>query len=173
LSVKFIFKFYRQNQSLITDYQSPIMKPILLVICTLTLLSACTKSIKKMFKTVENAQIIQLFAIEDFATAPEVQTATETYILDYKILNQISLSDSQQVIIKTYVSNLENYTENVARTCPFFAKYGLSFSENGKVTTMIIGTENCPKCMVSGDGLENGKILDFLDGGFVESLSAY
>lgn len=139
----------------------------------MTVLTACTKSTKKMFKTVEKAQIIQLFAIEDFATAPEAQTATETYILDYKILNQIPLSDSQQIEIKIYVANPENYTENVARTCPFFAQYGLSFSENGKVTTMIVGTKNCPKCMVSGEGLEDGKILDFLDGGFVESLSAY
>lgn len=146
------------------------MKPLLAIIFTLTLLTACTKSTKKMFKTIEKAEIIQLFTIEDFATAPEAQDANESYILDYKILNQIPLTDSQQVEIKTYIANPENYTKEVARTCPFFGKFALSFSENGKVVTMIVGTENCPKCLVSGEGLEEGKILDFVDGGLVRRL---
>jgi hypothetical protein len=38
---------------------------------------------------------------------------------------------------------------------------------------MIVGTKNCPKCMISGEGLEDGKILDFLDGGFVGRLEIY
>lgn len=147
------------------------MKPFLAIIFTLTLLTACTKSTKKMFKTIEKSEIIQLFTIEDFATTLEAQDANETYILDYKILNQIPLSDSQQVEIKTYITNPENYTKNVARTCPFFGKFGLSFSQNGKIFSMIIGTENCPKCLVSGEGIEEGKILDFVDGEFVKRLA--
>jgi hypothetical protein len=146
------------------------MKPLLLAIFTLTLLTACTKRTEKMFKTIEKSEKVQLFVVDEFATAPEEQNANETYLMDYQIFNQIPLSDSQQIDLKTFVINPDNYTKNVARTCPFIGKFGLSFSQNGKVVTMIVGSENCPKCLVSGEGIEEGVILDFLDGELVKGL---
>lgn len=149
------------------------MKPFLLALFTLTLLFACTKSTKKMFKKIAKSETVQLFVIDEFATAPSEQSADESYIMDYQILSQVPLVDSQQVKIKNFVTDSENYTENVARTCPFIGKFALSFTQNGKVMKVIIGTQNCPKCMISNNGLEDGKILDFLDSGFVVQLSTY
>jgi beta-xylosidase len=149
------------------------MKPFLLALFTLTLLFACTKSTKKMFKNIAKYETVQLFVIDEFATAPEGQDANETYLLDYQIFNQIALTDSQQINIKSFVTNSENYTDKMARTCPFIGQFGLSFTQNGKVVRMIVGHKNCPKCLVSDNELEDGKILDFLDGGFVVQLSTY
>lgn len=149
------------------------MKPLLLVLFTLTLLTACTKSTKKMIKTVEKSETIQLFVIDQFATELTEQNANDNYIMDYKIFNQIPLTDSQQVEIKTFVSNQENYAKDLARTCPFVGKYALSFTQNGKVTSMVIGSENCPKAMILGKEVEDRVILDFVDVALVKLLEGF
>lgn len=146
------------------------MKPFLLTIFTFILLTACTKSTKKMFKTVEKAELVQLFIIDDFATEPSQQSPDESYIMDYQIFNQIPLTDSQQIEIKNYIINPENYAKDLARTCPFMGKYALSFTQDDKVTSMVIGTENCPKAMILGKEIENRVILDFVDKELVKRL---
>ena len=42
--------------------------------------------------------------------------------------------------------------------------------QDDKVTSMVIGTENCPKAMILGKEIENRVILDFVDKELVKRL---
>ncbi len=141
------------------------MKLLIITLSGLFLFSnACQKKSKDMLVTIQNAEEVECFRIDDFATAPEAQVATETYFMDYKIIETIALTDSQKIELKNKVSNPDIYINSVARTCPFIGEYGFSFRKDKQFVNMIISKKNCPKCMFTASGVKEMKMLDFVEG---------
>lgn len=127
------------------------MKILLLTITALFFMAAsCDKNEKQFLKHLEKTTEVQCFSIEQYPTEPSQQATDELYLLDYKILEQIELTDSQQTTIKSYFLNTENYTSKVARTCPFIGKYAITFGFDSSVLEMILSREQCPKGLVKG-----------------------
>ena len=139
------------------------MRTLLLTIISLLFMAAsCDKNEKQFLKHIDKTTEIQCFSIEQYPTKPSKQAANELYLLDYKILEQIELTDAQQNDLKTYFLNTENYTSKVARTCPFIGKYAMTFGYENEVLEMVLSREQCPKALVRGE-----KVVFNLD--FVES----
>ena len=130
--------------------------------------ASCDKNQKQFLKHIEKTTEIQCYSIEEYPTEPSKQATNELYILDYLIVNQIELSDSQQTEIQSYFLNTDNYTSKVARTCPFIGKYALTFGFENEVLEMVLSREECPKGLVKG-----GEVFgfDFTESGVKEILT--
>lgn len=127
------------------------MKTLLLTITALLFMAAsCDKNEKQFLKHIEKTTEIVCYEVAEYPTEPSQQAADELYLLGYKILKQVELSDAQQIEIKNYFLNTENYTSKVARTCPFIGKYALTFGYESKILEMVLSREGCPKILVKG-----------------------
>lgn len=134
------------------------MRTLLFTITALVLMSAsCDKNEKQFIKHIKKTTEIQCYLIEQYPTEPKQQNPEELYLLDYKILESIELSKSQQNDLKTYFLNTENYTSKVARTCPFIGKYAMTFGYESTVLEMILSREQCPKILIDA----KKEIFDF------------
>ncbi|MFK7950883.1 MAG: hypothetical protein AB8G11_25105 [Saprospiraceae bacterium] len=127
------------------------MRTLLLTITALVFMAAsCDKNEKQFLQHIEKTTEVQCYVIAEYPTEPSQQAANELYLLDYKIIEQVKLSDAQQTEIKSYFLNTENYTSKVARTCPFIGKYALTFGFEHDVLEMVLSREQCPKALVQG-----------------------
>ena len=132
------------------------MKTLLLTITALFFMAAsCDKNEKQFLKYIEKTTEIQCYLIEQYPTDPSKQATNELYLLDYKILEQVELSKTQQDDLKSYFLNTENYTSKVARTCPFIGKYALTFGNEKDILEMVFSREQCPKALVRGKKVFN------------------
>ena len=131
--------------------------------------ASCDKNQKQFLKHVEKTTEIQCYSIDQYQTEPSKQLSNELYLLDYKILEQIELSETQQNDLKTYFLNTDNYTSKVARTCPFIGEYAVTFGYESEILEMVLSREQCPKGLVRGK--KEVFSLDFVANEFYSVIS--
>jgi hypothetical protein len=123
---------------------------ILFLIFSLNTINCQNTPIKKSI--LRNSEIT-FMVIDAYQTEPELQKDAWQYILNYKILGSILLSDTSLVQVINELKNNKNFGLFSQRRCPFLAKYAIRISKNKKSKSLIFSDMACPKVLTNtGNG---------------------
>ncbi|MDX1904713.1 MAG: hypothetical protein SFU27_11190 [Thermonemataceae bacterium] len=96
---------------------------------------------------IEEAETISIFEVAQNPTAQKEQDKAKQYIADYQVLKNIELKENLVDKFKKSILDKDNYIIE-KKTCPFVAKYAISFKKKREHITLIISANTCEKVAI-------------------------
>ena len=112
---------------------------IFLILCTNFM--GCD-NYKQTKRNIKNASTVTLYSIYPTPTEPAAQLEEKLYLLDYEVIDTLTVNDKQVDALKEALLNKENFTEENNKRCPFMGKYGITFDHRVQV---VLSTSPCGK----------------------------
>lgn len=135
--------------------------------------AGCSKTSQKMYqKTVNKADEVNAYLVDQYATRLADQEDPSNFLMDYKILDELATDQQMITTLKAVMADSSNYSTTNLKSCPFIGKYGLSFKRNNEYVNMIISLPNCGKCQIKHSSDETSRTVDLVNDKIYEALSS-
>lgn len=115
---------------------------------SLSSIAARHKIFKRHIDIVKKPDTVWIYTIGETPVDPKLHDTTKSYIGNYLITNAKALDSVQTVRLQKAVIQKENYFFNVAKRCPFIAKWAIEFRKGGRKVIIIVSPANCSKVQV-------------------------
>lgn len=103
---------------------------------------------------------VTLYQVAEFPVNPVEHSPGAEYIQDYKVLAKKELSRAEMDSLKPVLADSSNYIFNIAKTCPFVARFALRIEKKSEVTDIIISRESCIKLIIKSSSEAEPRYYD-------------
>lgn len=116
-----------------------------------------------------NADMLQLYTVEQTPTHPDKQVADETYIMNFAVLDPVTLRAEEAEALYVAITDTTNFASENRKRCPFIGQYAITVE--GELTA-ILSTSPCSKVQIKYEDAEKVKHLDLIEKSDVELVCA-
>lgn len=120
-------------------------------------------------KNRSNADMLQLYTVDRTPTHPDQQTPDHTYVLDFAILDPVSLSPEEAAALYTAMENDANFSAENQKRCPFVGQYAVEVA--GEFVAVISSTP-CSKVQRRSEGETTTRHLELTKNNGLELIFA-
>lgn len=137
---------------------------ITILFCCLT--NACT-NMEATKQKILSSDSVSVYRVENAAVEPSAQTEEDTYVCNYKAIDEVVLTNAQQNALIKALSKEKNFERDELKRCPFVPEYALKSSSG---LSMVVSTEPCAKVMVQESDTSKPQFADLVEGNDIEAL---
>lgn len=141
------------------------MKFILYMIFS-TVLMGCN-NLQPQHQKIKKAHNIILYSVQSTPTEPGLQLENKLYVADFEVIETIAVTPEEIAQLKKAFTDLNNYTFDTARRCPFMAKYAVDFDNT---LTAVVGMHPCSKIILSSKNKTENKTIDMVNDNNIEKI---
>jgi len=142
------------------------MKSITIVLLGLTLAS-CQNWWPGSNK--KNADMLQLFTVEQTPTPPDKQLIDKTYVLDFAIVDPVELRPEEASALYAALDDTDNYTLENQKRCPFIGEYAI---EVAGAFVAVLSSRPCSKVQMMRVDEKEIRHLELIEHNAVEVVVA-
>ncbi|MEM6773163.1 MAG: hypothetical protein AAF597_21500, partial [Bacteroidota bacterium] len=117
----------------------------------------------------KNAEMLQLYTVERMPTHPDKQMPDQTYVLDFAVLDPVTLRPEEATALYAALENTENFAEENRKRCPFIGEYAVEVA--GEFVA-VLSSSPCSKVQMMAEGEAAVRHLELTDENAVEVVMA-